>query len=149
MTSKHWVTNALKCLEESLHPVPHEVNELDWKVSLSENKDRLVEHLIAFANQPNGGYLVLGVADSGVPQGIAQEEVATAINTLTNLGRDAVEPPIVLDHAVVDLGETPLLFVHIPEYAVKPAHRRGKSIEEAWIRSGGTTRRASRLCGGL
>lgn len=32
----------------------------------------------------------------------------------------------------------------IPELAVKPAHRRGKSIEESWIRSGGSTRKASR-----
>lgn len=36
------------------------------------------------------------------------------------------------------------LLVRIPEQSVKPVHRRGKSIEEAWVRSGGTTRRASR-----
>jgi predicted HTH transcriptional regulator len=37
-----------------------------------------------------------------------------------------------------------LLLVRIPELSVKPAHRRGKSIEESWIRSGGSTRKASR-----
>jgi len=34
--------------------------------------------------------------------------------------------------------------VHIPEQAVKPVHRRGKTIEQAWVRSGCTTRKASR-----
>lgn len=48
------------------------------------------------------------------------------------------------DHAVVEFDGTPVLFVHISEQANKPAHRRGKSIEEAWIRSGGSTRKASR-----
>jgi predicted HTH transcriptional regulator len=37
-----------------------------------------------------------------------------------------------------------LLFVHVPESAVKPVHLRGKGLEDAFIRSGGTTRRASR-----
>jgi predicted HTH transcriptional regulator len=32
----------------------------------------------------------------------------------------------------------------VPEQAVKPVHRRGKTIEESWVRSGGTTRKASR-----
>jgi predicted HTH transcriptional regulator len=36
------------------------------------------------------------------------------------------------------------LFVHIPESSVKPVHLRGKSLEVAYIRTGGTTRLASR-----
>jgi len=142
---KHWVVDALKCLNESLAPVPHEVNELDWKARLSDNKDRLAEHLMAFANQPNGGTLVFGVNDDGLPIGVNAEETARIVATLTNLGRDAVEPALALDHAVVNYGDSvPLLLVRIPEHAIKPAHRRGKSVEEAWIRSGGTTRKASR-----
>lgn len=144
MATKHWITTALRCLEGSLNPVPHELNELDWKVGLSDHKDRLIEHLIAFANHPNGGYLVFGVADSGRPEGIQQEAIALVVNTLANLGRDALEPPIAIDHGVVELQGVPLLLVHIPEHTVKPAHRRGKTIEEAWVRSGGTTRKASR-----
>lgn len=123
---------------------PHEVNELDWKVRLSEQKDRLAEHLMAFANHPNGGSLVFGVADNGQPEGIDQAAVALIANTLANLGRHAVEPPLALDHAVVDYRGVALLLVHIPEQAIKPAHRRGKTIEETWLRSGGTTRKASR-----
>lgn len=53
--TKHWVAQALRWLAQSLEPVPHELNELDWKASLTGNKERLIEHLIAFANHPNGG----------------------------------------------------------------------------------------------
>lgn len=142
---KHWVTQAVALLKSSRMPVPHEINELDWKVGLSADKDRLVEHLISFANHPNGGCLVFGIADAGAELiGIDQAQAQEIINRLANLGRDAVEPPLALDHAIVDFEGVPLLFVHVREQANKPAHRRGKSIEEAWIRSGGTTRKASR-----
>lgn len=144
MTTKHWVTAALQCLHETLSPAPHEVNELDWKARLSDDKERLAEHLMAFANQPNGGTLVFGVGNDGVPIGLAQYAIAQIANTLANLGRDAVEPALVIDHAAVDFGDVTILLVRVPEQAVKPVHRRGKSIEEAWVRSGGTTRKASR-----
>ncbi len=144
MTDKHWIAGTLYCLEQSLSPVPHEVNELDWKACLSDHKDRLAEHLMAFANHANGGCLVFGIADNGQLEGVDQAAVAKIANTLANLGRDAVEPPLALDHTVVDFKGVPLLLVHIPEQTVKPAHRRGKTIEETWVRSGGTTRKASR-----
>lgn len=145
MTSKHWITRALLCLEESLSPVPHESNEIDWKVGLSDRKERLPEHLMAFANHANGGFLAFGVGDADAHlEAMNLETVAEIANTLANLGRDAVEPPLVIDHAVVEFRGVPILLVHIPEQANKPAHRRGKSIEETWVRSGGTTRKASR-----
>jgi len=144
MTTKHWVTVALQCLGESLRPVPHEVNELDWKTHLSDHKERLAEHMMAFANHPNGGILVFGVDNRGLPVGVDAAAIAMVSNTLANLGRDAIEPPLAIDHAAVDYEGTPLLLVHIPEQPVKPTHRRGKSIEETWVRSGGTTRKASR-----
>jgi len=143
--AKHWISQAISWLNTTREPIPHEINEMDWKVSLSDNKDRLVEHLIAFANNPNGGYFVFGVANAEAKLvGIVQEEVEDIIARLTNLGRDAIEPPLILDHAIVEYERVNLLFVFICEQANKPVHRRGKSIEEAWIRSGGTTRKASR-----
>jgi hypothetical protein len=54
MATKHWVTAALHSLNESLSPLPHEVNELDWKAGLSDNKERLAEHLMAFGNHSDG-----------------------------------------------------------------------------------------------
>lgn len=145
MIKKHWISAAVTCLDDSLSPVPHELNELDWKLSLSENKERLVEHLIAFANYPNGGYLTFGIDNKNAHlESINQENVSIIVNKLANLGRDAIEPPLIIDHAVVDFRDTSILIVHIQEQRNKPVHLRGKSIEESWIRSGGTTRRASR-----
>ena len=94
MADKYWIAAVLQSLEQSLAPVSHEVNELDWKVSLSEHKDRLAEHLMAFANYPNGGSFVFGVANSGQLVGVDQAAVAQIANSLANLGRDAVEPPL-------------------------------------------------------
>lgn len=145
MATKLWVSEALSILAESLSPVPHELNELDWKASLSTQKDRLAEHLMAMANYPNGGVLVFGIENqTGEPAGIAPAQIEQITGTLANLGRDAVEPPIAIDHVVTNHNNVPLLFIRVPESTVKPVHRRGKSVEETWIRSGGTTRKASR-----
>ena len=101
--NKHWIHKATLSLRSSREPVPHEINELDWKVSLSNNKERIIEHLIAFANYPNGGCLVYGVADAGATLiGIDQKQVEEIIFRLVNLSRNALEPPLVLDHAVVE-----------------------------------------------
>ena len=141
---KAWMTKALELLKASLEPPKHELNELDWKAALSPDKKRLTEHLSAFANQPGGGYLVFGVDSVGMPVGADEKTVEMTVNRLTNLGREGVEPPVALDHAVEDYESVRLLFVHVPESAVKPVHLRGKGLEDAFIRSGGTTRKASR-----
>ena len=143
--AKLWVKTALTCLEESIFPIPHETNEIDWKVRLSEKRDRLVEHLIAFSNQPNGGFLVFGINNSGVlTDAITQENADSITNTLANLGRDIIEPKLVVDHVIVDFKGTPVLIVFIAEQRHKPAHRPNRGIGETYIRSGGTTRVASR-----
>lgn len=138
------MTRALELLTASLEPPKHELNELDWKAALSPDKKRLTEHLSAFANQPGGGFLIFGVDANGTPCGVDEKTVATTVNQLANLGRQGLEPPVVLDHAVEDYESVRLLFVHMMESAVKPVHLRGKGLEEAFIRSGGTTRRAAR-----
>lgn len=141
---KTWTTKALELLKASLVPPKHELNELDWKAALSPDKKRLTEHLSAFANQPGGGYLVFGVNSSGMPTGVNETEVESMVTHLANLGRAGLEPPLALDHAVEEYESARLLLVHVPESAVKPVHLRGKGLEEAFIRSGGTTRKASR-----
>jgi predicted HTH transcriptional regulator len=141
---KNWLNRALALLRGSLESPRHELNELDWKASLSSDKKRLAEHLSALSNYPGGGFLVYGVDNSGAPAGISDAEVEKVANQLANLGRDAVEPPLALDHALENYGDIRLLFVHVPESPVKPVHLRGKGLEHAFIRSNGTTRQASR-----
>lgn len=141
---KAWLAKAIELLDASLKPPRHELNELDWKTTISQDKKRLTEHLSAFANYPGGGFLVFGVDQSGMPVGFAEVQVATTINQLASLGRDALEPPVTLDHAIETYDDSRLLFIHVKESSVKPVHLRGKSLDHAFIRSGGTTRRASR-----
>ncbi len=141
---KTWVSKALNLLTASLEPPKHELNELDWKAALSPDKKRLTEHLSALANQPGGGNLVFGVDAKGAPIGIDEDTVETTVIQLANLGRAALEPPLALDHAVEEFNGVRMLFVHVPESPVKPVHLRGKSLDDAFIRSGGTTRKASR-----
>ena len=130
--------------------VPHEVNELDWKASISDNKERLGEHLAAFGNRRAGGTLAFGIANDGSLTGIDPSDVEDIVGKLANIGRDALEPALVIDHTVIEFRSVNVLLVHVAEQSVKPVHRRGKSIEETWIRSGGTTRKASRQeVGGL
>jgi ATP-dependent DNA helicase RecG len=126
---KTWMTKALELLKASLEPPKHELNELDWKGALSPDKKRLTEHLSAFANQPGGGYLVFGVDSAGTPSGVGEKTVETTMNHLANLGRAGLEPPTALDHAVEDYESVRLLFVHVPESAIKPVHLRGKGAE--------------------
>ena len=141
---KPWLGKALELLRASLTPPRHELNELDWKTALSVDKKRLTEHLSALGNHPGGGVLVFGVSASGVPHGVGAAESHEIPNLLANLARDALDPPLLLDHAVESFDGVRLLFVHVQESSVMPVHLRGKDIEHAFIRSAGTTRKASR-----
>lgn len=140
---KIWLARALNLLRETLEPPKYELDELDWKLGLSFDKARLIEHLCAFASFAGGGFLVFGIDPAGEPIGINEDEIEPIIQRLVNLGRDAVENPITLDYAVEKYEAVPLLLVYIHESSVKPVHPRNKPMDVAFIRCGGTTRRAS------
>jgi ATP-dependent DNA helicase RecG len=148
---KPWIKKALQTLEHSLGNIPQELNELDWKENLSANSVKLCKHLSAFSNFPGGGYLAFGIDNStGLPIGISKTDVDEVIKRLSNLCRDGVNPLVVIEHSVEEFKGNHVLLVHVKESAVKPVHLKGKSIEESYIRSGSTTRKASRQeIGGL
>lgn len=58
---KPWVERAMALLEESLSPLLSEPNEFDWKSGRAPKKERLVEHLSAFAIYADGGYMAFGI----------------------------------------------------------------------------------------
>lgn len=62
---KSWTDTAINLLKDSLYPVAQELNEIDWNSGLSNKTDRLAQHICAFANQENGGYLAYGINDDG------------------------------------------------------------------------------------
>ena len=148
---KNWIKNAISLLTASLGPVPHELNEIDWKEELSPKTDKLIQHLAAFANLPGGGYLVFGIENkTGNLKGIDKKSAEVIIEKLSSLGRDTLDPLVAIDHSIQSYQGKPLLFVHIKESAVKPVHLVSGSIEESFIRTGGCTRKASRQeVGGL
>lgn len=142
---KNWIAKAIEYLEHTLTPVPQEINEIDWKEGLSPDNKKLCRHLSAFANHPGGGFLVFGVEDAtGALIGVTQVQAELIMQKLSNLCRDSLFPLVNLDHAIEEYKGVPLLFVHIKENAVKPVSLNAKSIEDSYIRNGGTTRLASR-----
>ena len=143
--SNDWLNRAVGLLDQSLNPIANELNELDWKEKLSTNKDKLKQHLIAMSNLPGGGFLVFGIKDDNTEiTGVPPDDASVIIEKLSNLGREAVEPPLKINHRFEIYEGKTLLFIYIEESLVKPVYERGKSIENTYIRTGGTTRKASR-----
>jgi len=142
---KDWIEKAKQYLTNCLKPIPHEVNELEWKESLSTNNRKLEQHLSAFANLPGGGFIIFGIENKkGNLVGINKEQAENIIQKLANLGRESLEPKISIEHSIEEYNEFPLLFIHIKESAVKPVYLKSGNIENSYIRSGGTTRIADR-----
>jgi predicted HTH transcriptional regulator len=148
---KPWISKAIKYLELSLGPIPQELNELDWKETLSPNNDKLCKHLSAFSNNPGGGFLVFGIDNNtGNIIGITKKMTDTIIDKLSSLCRDSLNPVAIMDHAIIDFRSKQLLCIYIKESAIKPVHIAHKSIEECYIRTGASSRKASRQeIGGL
>ncbi|WP_426671470.1 ATP-binding protein [Mucilaginibacter sp. McL0603] len=148
---KNWISRAFGLLDNSLKPIPQELNEIDWKEDLSPKSDKLAQHISAFANQPGGGIMVFGIDNKqGNVVGIDQKHANDIVERLSSISRDALEPLVTIDHAIELYQNKPLLFVHIKESSIKPVYIKSKTIEDAFIRSGGTTRKSSRQeLGGL
>ena len=140
----NWQEQAIKALEDSLYPVPQELNGIDWKCALSDKSDRLAQHLCAFSNTKNGGYLVFGVNDDTSFVALTKDEIEEITNRMGNIAKNNLAWSIQLEHAVVDYQGHTLLFIRIHEQTNKPIYLRGKDIYEAYIRSAGHTVKMSK-----
>lgn len=140
---KTWEKEAINWLEKSLKPFPQELNEIDWKLSLSPNTDRLSEHLSAFSNYDGGGFLVFGV-DEGKIKGVDNEQCTKIISKLGSIARQNLIPSIILDHAIEKFQGKILLFIKIGEAQDRPIHLRNGSVYDSYIRSAGQTRKMER-----
>lgn len=142
---KDWAENVIKHLDNCLGVFPHEINELDWKETISAKNSKLEQHLSAFANYPGGGCIVFGIEDkTGKLLGINSEQSNLIIEKLANLGRDSLEPMVTIEHTITVYKSVTLLFIYIKESSIKPVFIKSKTLEDAYIRSGGTTRKADR-----
>ena len=143
-TNKIWEKRAVALFEKSISPLPQELNEIDWKTTLSDKSERVAEHISSFANYSEGGFIVFGVNNDGTSLGVDQNETSEILKKLGNIARQNVEPSITIDHAIISINQIPLLFVCIEESSEKPVHLRGKSPFESFIRSAGQTRKMSK-----
>lgn len=140
----NWQEQAIKALEDSLHPVPQELNGIDWKCALSDKSDRLAQHICAFSNTANGGFLVFGMNDDTTFTTLSKNEIEEITNKLSNIAKNNLAWSVQLEHTVVDYQGHVLLFIRIPEQTNKPIYLRGKDIYEAYIRSAGHTVKMSK-----
>ena len=139
-----WQEWALKKLQDSLVPIPAELNELDWKSGLSCKTERLAQHISAFANLKGGGILVFGVNNDGICSSITKDEADKTIQLLGNIAKNNLAYSISIEHAILTYQNSTLLFIYIPEQQDKPVSLRGKDVFDSYIRSAGQTVKMSR-----
>lgn len=142
--SKGWREMAISFLEASLSPIPAELNEIDWKSSLSPKTDRLSQHLSAFANQKGGGFLVFGVENDGTLIGIEKPVIDKTVQVLGNIAANNLDHSISIEYDVLEYRGVSLLFFFIPEQIEKPVYLRSKTIFDSYIRSAGQTIKMSK-----
>lgn len=140
----NWKEKAILLLEKSLSPIPQEMNEIDWKGGLSDDKERLAQHICAFSNLTGGGILVYGVNNDATFAALSQELIERTVTRLDNIAQNRMYMPIQLDHDVLEFHGHALLFIYIPEFREKPMHLRGTDIYDCYIRSAGHTVKMSR-----
>lgn len=99
---KTWIGKAIEFLDHSLGKIPQEINELDWKESLSPKNEKLCHHICAFANLPGGGFLVFGIEDTAKTIGLSKPDADVIVDRLSSLCRDRVSPLVGMDHAIVE-----------------------------------------------
>lgn len=95
-----------------------EYNFLDFKLRLSDDNNRLKEHINAFGNLERGGCFVFGV-DKFKPVGL-QESDDEIIKKVTNLAVDTQDPALHVKAFPLTIGRTHLLCVHILSGTTKP-----------------------------
>jgi predicted HTH transcriptional regulator len=111
-THNHWITQIQQAFSSR-----RETNEVDFKLMLSSNTDRLKEHINAFGNSDDGGVLVFGVADNFEPAfstpALFKQQEAIAKAT-ANLATDSQVPPLTVENFSVTLAgkEHLCLYIH-------------------------------------
>jgi len=138
---KFWMPRAKELFDKSLNSFI-ELDELDWKIDI--NQEKIHKHLIAMANLQDGGFFVFGISDNRKIVGLKDKKVDEIRTKITNIAREGAEPKISVEFEDDIKDEKRILFAYVKESIKKPVHLKGKGIiEGAYIRVGGSTRKAS------
>ena len=135
----NWKEQAIRILNDSMHPVPTELNEIDWKSGLSPKTDRIAQHICAFANLQGGGMLVFGINDNGSHFSVNKDDADIIIKQIGNVAQNNLSHAIKVEHDILEYENDALLFIYIPEQIEKPVHLRGKDLFNCYCRSAGQT----------
>lgn len=139
-----WIEEAKILLKKSLSPIPHELNELDWKSDISDKSDRIAQHISAFANNINGGYLIFGLNNDASFCSLNKDKTDEIIKKIGNIARNNITPPIAIEHNITTFDSNEILIIKIPEATNKPVYLRGKTIDDSYKRSAGQTVKMSK-----
>lgn len=104
---------------------------------------QIYETLSAFANQSDGGIIVLGMDESQNFTLTGVENVQTVMTELTDVA-SKMEPPLSLDIQVVDVNNLSLMVVEVPEcdFRYKPCFYKPAGMQSgAYLRVGNQNRR--------
>ena len=135
----NWKEQAIRILNDSMHPVPTELNEIDWKSGLSPKTERIAQHICAFANLQGGGMLVFGINDNGTHFSVNKDDADIIIKQIGNVAQNNLSHAIKVEHDILEYENDALLFIYIPEQIEKPVHLRGKDLFNCYCRSAGQT----------
>ena len=142
ITTMEWIEKAKQALHDSLHPIPSELNQIDWKSGLSPDTKRLAQHICAFANEQGGGFFAFGVENSGVDFcSFSSEDAEEIAKKMGNIAGNNLCIAVKIEHSIENFEGHPILFFHVPEQAVKPVYLRGQDVYEAYYRTAGQTRK--------
>lgn len=119
----------------------NEAPEFDFKENLPRN-EKVSQEVCSFANMPNGGLILLGIAKNGSKPGIARgEELDDVQLKITNIVRDTCTPVPIIEHHVFGIqgsSDRVVLVTRIHEMERKPC----MTNDRVYIRSGPSVRAA-------
>ncbi len=116
----YWEARLHECLTSRV-----EQNDLDFKADVSEEKERLREHVNAMGNTSGGGLFVFGV--SRFKKVTISSSEQTIQDTLSNVARDCQEPPLAIEIHRLESQLGPLLCIHVLEGTTKPVFLKDRS----------------------
>lgn len=117
-----------------------EGNRIEFKAELPRadkaEKSTMLETVAAFANGA-GGTILFGVASDGTIVGLAVTDVDDAIQWLTNVVRDSVDPPPAIDVTPIERDDLVVLALDVDRQ--QWVHALGRERPEFYVRRAAST----------
>jgi hypothetical protein len=113
----------------------------DFKENLPDN-NKLAKEICAFANHENGGYILVGIDDTGYPRGIPIGEIDDKQLRVQQVANDNCEPSPILECIPFEVPDKPdkrIIVIRVDENERKPCVVDGR----VYIRAGTSARPAN------